>query len=413
MTEPLVRPRRKNPLKKTRVPLLPQGVRSRTALGLTAAAAEGRFRLQVCADCATVIYPPRDACPRCLSPRLPFRDVDNRGTLLAETTIRTSTDVYFRERMPWRIGTVQLDAGPSIVAHLHGDLREGERTRLQLKLDKSGQAIAMALPAEDTPNMADDPQWRELTCDPKFRRVLITDGRTAVGQALAGACSAAGASVVFVGIADPWKPFPGEDKLRKLDRVEIVALDLTDTISVNECAGEFAPRVDILINTAEHVRTGGIIERKGLTVAREELEVRYFGLTRLAQSFGPVLRARGADGVNSAAAFVNLLSVYALVSWPAYGAFSAAEAACLSAAQSLRAELRPGGVKVLNVFFGPLETEWYQAVSPPKVAPSALARAVVHALRQGLEDVSVGYVAEDIRDRLAVNPKALERELGS
>src|SRR5262249_54864000 len=126
MTEPLIRPQRKNPLKKTRVPLLPQGVRSRTALGLTAAAAGGRLPLQVCAECAMVIYPPRDACPRCLSPRLPFKDVDNRGTLLAETTIRTSTDVYFRERMPWRIGTVQLDAGPSIVAHLHGDLREGQ-----------------------------------------------------------------------------------------------------------------------------------------------------------------------------------------------------------------------------------------------------------------------------------------------
>ena len=182
MTKPLVHPKRKDPLKKTRVPLLPQGVRSRTALGLTAAAAEGRFRLQVCAECAAVIYPPRDACPRCLSARLPFQDVADGGTLLAETTIRTSTDVYFRERMPWRIGTVQLDAGPSIVAHLHGDLREGERTRLQLKIDKSGQAIAMALPAEDTPNMADDPQWRELTCDPKFRRVLITDGRHAVGD---------------------------------------------------------------------------------------------------------------------------------------------------------------------------------------------------------------------------------------
>jgi len=243
--------------------------------------------------------------------------------------------------------------------------------------------------------------------------VLITDGRTAVGQALAEALSEAGASIVFVGVADPWKPFPGEDKLKKLERVEIVALDLTDTISVNECAGEFAPRVDILINTAEHVRTGGIIERKGLTVAREELEVRYFGLTRLAQAFGPVLRARGADGVNSAAAFVNLLSVYALANWPAYGAFSATEAACLSAAQSLRAELRPGGVKVVNVFFGPLETEWYQAVPPPKVAPSALARATVRALQQGVEDVFVGDIAEDIRARLAVSPKALERELGS
>jgi NAD(P)-dependent dehydrogenase (short-subunit alcohol dehydrogenase family)/uncharacterized OB-fold protein len=413
MTEPLVRPKRKNPLRKTREPLLPQGVRSRTALGLTAAAAEGRFQLQVCADCAAVIYPPRDACPRCLSSRLPFRDVDNRGTLLAETTIRTSTDVYFRERMPWRIGTVRLDAGPSIVAHLHGDLQEGQRTRLQLKLDKAGQAIVMALPAEDTPNMQDDPQWRELTCDPKFRRVLITDGRTALGQAMAQALSEAGASIVFVGIADPWKPFPGEDKLRKLERVEIVALDLTDTISVNECAGEFAPKVEILINTAEHVRIGGIIERKGLTIAREELEVRYFGLTRLAQAFGPVLRARGADGVNSAAAFVNLLSVYALVNWPAYGAFSATEAACLSAAQSLRAELQPGGVKVLNVFFGPLETEWYQSVPPPKVAPSVVARATVRALQQGLEDVFVGDVADDIRARLAVSPKALERELGS
>ena len=70
MTEPLQRPRRKDPLKKTRVPLLPQGVRSRTALGLTAAAAEGRFQLQVCSECGTVVYPPRDACPRCLSARL-------------------------------------------------------------------------------------------------------------------------------------------------------------------------------------------------------------------------------------------------------------------------------------------------------------------------------------------------------
>jgi NAD(P)-dependent dehydrogenase (short-subunit alcohol dehydrogenase family) len=134
---------------------------------------------------------------------------------------------------------------------------------------------------------------------------------------------------------------------------------------------------------------------------------------RLAQAFGPALRFRGADGANSAAAFVNLLSVHALANWPAYGAHSAVEAACLSAAQCLRAELRPGGVKVLNAFFGPLETEWFQTVPPPKVAPAVLARAVVDALKKGLEDVFVGDVAEDVRARLAVNPKALERELAS
>ena len=29
--------------------------------------------------------------------------------------------------------------------------------------------------------MAEDRQLREFTCDPKFRKVLVTDGKTAVG----------------------------------------------------------------------------------------------------------------------------------------------------------------------------------------------------------------------------------------
>jgi NAD(P)-dependent dehydrogenase (short-subunit alcohol dehydrogenase family) len=281
-----------------------------------------------------------------------------------------------------------------------------------LKLDKSGAPVMIALPEQATANMQDDAQLRELTCDPKFRRALITDGRTPVGQAMAKAFADAGASIVFVGVADPWKPFPGHDALRALKVVEIVPLDLTDTESVSEFAQQNGGRIDILVNTGEHTRPGGVVERHGLTIAREEIDVRYFGLLRLAQAFGPAMRARGADGVNSATAFVNLLSVYALMSWPPYGAHAAVEAACLSASQSMRAELRAGGVKVVNVFFGPLETEWFQTVPPPKVTPAALASAVINALRQGVEDVFVGEVAQDVRDRLAVNPKALERELG-
>jgi len=413
VTKPLVRPRRKDPLKRTRLPLSPQRVRSRTAHGLTAAAAEGRFALQVCLDCNTVIYPPRDACPSCLSARLPFRDVPRDGTLIAETTVQTSPEAYFRERTPWRVGTVKLDAGPVVVAHLHGDAVEGGRVRLELKLDKSGSAVAIALPEKDTENMADDPHLREMTCDPKFRRVLITDGRTSIGQAMAKAFSDAGASIVFVGLANPWKPFPGMESLRKIEHVEIVPLDVTDSESVTELAEQNGGRIDIVVNTAEHIRPGGVVDRHGLTIAREEIEVRYLGLLRLAQAFGPILRFRGADGANSAAAFVNLLSAHALMNWPPYGSYSATEAACLSAAQCMRAELRPGGVKVVNVFFGPLETEWFQTVPPPKVTPAALANAVVRALQRGIEDVFVGDVAEDIRQRLAVNPEALEREMAN
>ncbi len=412
MTAPLDRPKRKNPLARTRLPLLPPAARSRTAHGLTAAAAEGRFALQVCAECQAVLYPPREACPSCLSARLPFKDVEAGGTVLTETTVHISPEPYFRERPASRIGLVKLDAGPTAVAHLHGDVGVKARVRLELKLDRSGAPVMVALPQEDTPNMADDPALREMTCDPKFRRVLITDGRNALGQAMAKAMVDAGASLVFVGLDNTWKPFAGEDKLKALKGVEFVPLDLTDSNSVTELALQIGARVDIVINTAEHVRAGGMVGGHGLNDARDTMELRYFGLMRLAQAFGPVLRMRGADGVNSAAAFVNLLSVHALANWPAYGVFSAVEAACLSAAQSLRAELRGGGVKVVNAFAGPLETEWYQTLPPPKVAPSALAKAVVDALRKGTEDVFVGDVAQDIRARLAVNPKALERELG-
>ena len=51
MTTPLPRPKRKDPVKRTRLPALPPAPRSREALGLTAMAAEGRFALQRCEDC--------------------------------------------------------------------------------------------------------------------------------------------------------------------------------------------------------------------------------------------------------------------------------------------------------------------------------------------------------------------------
>jgi short-subunit dehydrogenase len=160
------------------------------------------------------------------------------------------------------------------------------------------------------------------------------------------------------------------------------------------------------------VRPGGLLARKGVAVAQEEMETGYLGLMRLAHAFGPTMQFRGADGPNSACAWVNVLSVYALMPVPEFGAFSAAQAAVLSGSLSLRSEFRASGVRVLNVFSGPVETEWFQAVPPPKVAPAQIASAIVAALKSGQEDVYVGDVAEDTRARLASNPKALERELG-
>jgi uncharacterized OB-fold protein/NAD(P)-dependent dehydrogenase (short-subunit alcohol dehydrogenase family) len=407
MTAQVSAPQRTNPLLPMRAPLMPPTARSRTALGLTAAAAVGRFALQVCADCGTVQYPPREACGACLSPRLPWREVPPGGEVIAATTLHISADPYFRQRMPWRIGTVAMDCGPSVIVHLHGDVAPGARVRMTLRLDKSGQGVMLAMPGEDTPNMHDDPQLREMTCDPKGRRVLVTDGRNAFGQAVARAVFDSAASSVFVGIADTWKPFPGQQRLVG----EMVPLDVTDADSVRKLAASIGGRVDILINTALHIRPGSILERRDTITAREELEVSYFGPMRLAQAFGPALRARGADGAHAACAWVNIVSAYALAATPAFGATSAAQAAALSVAQSLRNELRP--LRVINALVGPLDDAWHQAVPPPKVTPAALATAVVRALRDGMEDHAVGEVAQDLLSRWKENPAALARELAA
>jgi NAD(P)-dependent dehydrogenase (short-subunit alcohol dehydrogenase family)/uncharacterized OB-fold protein len=412
MTAPFQRPKRKNPVLATRMPTLPPGGRSRVALGLTAAAAEGRFALQACADCGAIQYPPREACRHCLSATLRWRTQDGAGTLLARTTLHHSNDLFFRERLPWRLGMVQLAVGPTVVAHLHGDVgAAGSPVTLTARLDRAGQAVLVALPGKETPNMSDDPQLREMTCDPKFRKVLVSDAKTAVGQAMVRALVAAGAELVWAGHAEPWKKLPGFDAIVALPQVTPVPLDLTDSRSVLELAGEIGGRIDIVVNTAEHHRAAGIGARVGIETARNEMDVNYFGLLRLAQAFGPALRARAADGPAGACAWVNLLSVYALANLPAHGTFSASKAAALSLAQCLRAEMRPAGVRVVNLFPGPIDDEWNQLTPPPKVAPDALAKAIVRALQDGVEDVYPGDVAQEWLERWRDNPKALEREI--
>jgi NAD(P)-dependent dehydrogenase (short-subunit alcohol dehydrogenase family)/uncharacterized OB-fold protein len=414
MTMPLMKPKRKNPVLRTRQMNLPPWSRGRVALGMTAAAAEGRFELQVCQQCQAVQYPPREACHRCLSPKLKWRPQTGEGTLLADTRLHHSNDLFFRERLPWRLGLVHLDAGPTVIVHMHDEITQPpQRVKVGARLDRAGQAVLIGFPNEGSEHMADDRMLREMTSDPKFRKVLVTDGKTAVGQALVKALVKAGAEIVWVGHAEPWKKLPGLDDITALKEVALVPLDLTNERSVSELAGEIGGKVDIVINNAEVHRAFGIASRRGTDVARHEMEINYFGLLRLAQGFGPALRARSADGVTHAAAWVNLLSVFALSNYPPHGTFSASKAAALSLAQCLRAEMRPAGIRVINAFPGPIDDEWNQNLPPPKVAPSALASAIVNALREGIEDVYPGDVAQEWLERWRENPKVLERELAA
>lgn len=410
MTTPLTTPKRKDPQKRTTVPLLPPLARSRAALGLTVAATEGRFALQHCADCGAVQYPPRDACAHCLSVALHWRDTATGAQVIAQTTVRATIDPYFRERLPWRIGTVKLDAGPVAVVHLHGDVARGDRVRLALHLDRAAQGVIVALPPTQTEAMEDDPLMRTLTNHPRHRRILITDARAPVTLPLIAALQKAGAAHVFVGEAEGWRRWAGRDAIAALPGVDILPLDVTDEDSLRTLASEIGGKTDILINTARFIRPGGVMGQDTV-FAREAFDTNVLGLMRLAQAFGPAMAGRTADGVNSATAFVNILSAHALSPDPGFGGFGASQAAARSLSQTLRAEFLHSGLRMVNIYVGPTDDEWHQPLPPPKVAPGALARAIVDGLIGGVEEVFCGDVARDLAERWQAGPGILEREI--
>lgn len=375
-------------------PPLPPARRSRVALRLTAAAALGRFELQRCLQCSAVQYPPREACHRCLSVELEWTLQSGTGRLIAQSTLFHSHEPYFQQRLPWRLGLVSLDAGPTVVAHVHCSVPAAPAAvQLAVRLDRAGQAALIARSPAGEIEMNDDPHFREMGCDPKGLNVFITDGTTAVGQSLIRGFSDAGAKRLWVG-EPPGRGFKPPEAGHS-DFITVAPLDVRSADSVKRAAESFGSNVDILVNNSRQDAGPSPAGSASDEAAREEMEVNYFGLLHLSQHFAPLMQARAASGTG---AWVNLLTVFALCSLPSQPTFSASMAAALSLSQGLRARLRPAGLRLVNVFTGP-------------IVPDGLARSVVAALRDSVEDVYPGEVAQQWLARWLESPKALEREI--
>jgi NAD(P)-dependent dehydrogenase (short-subunit alcohol dehydrogenase family) len=259
--------------------------------------------------------------------------------------------------------------------------------------------------------MQTDPQWREMTADPSGRRILVTDARHIAALPLAQALAEAGAAAIHVGVPEAWRPLPTREAFQAVAGVRLVDLDVTSERSVNDLAADLAGRVEIVVNTADMPRPGGLMSPTAQTEARVMHDVVALGTLRLARAFGPAMMARGADGDRGAVAWVNLLSVFARAHPPGWAGYATAHAAGLALSQALRADLAAGGVRLATVLTGPTEDDAFQTLDPPRVTGRALAGAVLGALRRGLEEVVVGDVAVDLVARLEENPKAVERDL--
>ena len=128
---------------------LPPAARSSLWQQINQAATEGLFKLQVCAACNHVQYPPQEFCSQCLADDLAWENVNPLGKVLSWTTSHASTNQFFKSVLPFHVGMIKLDCGPVMIAYLAASCRQpGSRVQVTGAPDKSGQVVFFAAPAD-------------------------------------------------------------------------------------------------------------------------------------------------------------------------------------------------------------------------------------------------------------------------
>ncbi len=85
--------------------------------GFWDATGEGRFQLQRCAACDTVIWWPRAVCPECSSFDLTEFDASGNGSVYSYTVVHRSVGGW-NKVTPYVVAYVELEEGPRIMTNI-------------------------------------------------------------------------------------------------------------------------------------------------------------------------------------------------------------------------------------------------------------------------------------------------------
>ena len=85
------------------------------------ATAGHRLTYQVCRACGQVVFHPRRHCTCCTSGDLEWRDSAGAGTVYTFTVIRQHGHPFFRARIPYLVGLIDLDEGFRMLAEISAD----------------------------------------------------------------------------------------------------------------------------------------------------------------------------------------------------------------------------------------------------------------------------------------------------
>jgi len=253
---------------------------------------------------------------------------------------------------------------------------------------------------------------------------MVTGASRGIGRAIAVDLARAGFDVV----AAMRDPSAGADLATEVGETDgsIVArhIDMDDPTTFDIPDG-----LRVLVNNAGIEREYLPVEHVDVADWRDVFETNVFGLVELTRRAVPVMRA-GGDGV-----ICNITSSSILAAIPFYSVYRASKAAVSAFGESLRCEVAPFGIRVIEIMPGPIDTdmlagsdrmpeavehEGYQEMAEASyqgrksvehmTTPAPAAAATIRAailddqapLKHGCDDLSVGLL-----DAWSATPVAL------
>jgi uncharacterized oxidoreductase len=218
------------------------------------------------------------------------------------------------------------------------------------------------------------------------KTILVTGGGSGIGLELARRLADAN-QVVIAG--------RDEAKLERA-RAETPALRTRrlDVTSEEEARGVFEwlsaelGGLDLLVNNAGLLRGYPLSAADCEAKSTDDIEVNLVGALRMTRLALPLLEASGEGAI----LFVS--SAVALAAVPGFAVYAATKAAVHSLSRSLRAELEGSGIRVFDVLPPVVDTGPVRGLDVPKLAPGAVADAIVAGLARDREEIRVGRVRQ-------------------
>lgn len=215
---------------------------------------------------------------------------------------------------------------------------------------------------------------------------FVTGANRGLGLALVHELQARGVSKIYAGVRDVASiDLPG---------VIPVLLDVTNDAQV-AAAAALCGDVDLLINNAGIAHRVGTMGENALDAAREMFDANVLGIVRMSQAFVPVLAANGG------AAMVNILSVGSWTNGPGLSLYAATKSAAWGITNGLRQSLAAQQTLVTGVHVGFMDTDMTAGIDFAKVSPASVARKIIDAVADGVEEVLADDISIKVKQGLS------------